>query len=186
MALEVTRKMFSIDEYEQMIEAGILKEDDRVELIRGEILEMAPIGTDHAVCVTRLEHILHRKVNVDAVVWSQNPIRLLDASEPQPDLVLIKWRSDFYAGRLPTPEDIILLIEVSDTTLAYDRRVKLPLYAEAEIPEVWIVNLPGSAVEVYSEPAGSTYRNVRRAKRGELLTLPGGLAGEIAVGEVLE
>lgn len=173
------------EQYDRMIEVGILKEDERVELIRGEIVEMAPIGLPHEACVIRLTKLFEKKFGEVALVSVQNSILLPNTSRPQPDITLLRWRDDFYLTRRPTPEDVILLIEVSDSTLADDRAEKVPLYAEAGVSEVWLVNLRVGAVEVYSEPAEGIYRSIRQAQRGEALSLPGGLEGAVTVDEVL-
>ncbi len=136
---EVTRRRFTVHDYHRMGEAGILHEDDRVELIEGELVEMAAIGTRHLTCVNGLTRMLVRGVGDEAIVSVQNPVRLDEHSEPQPDLTVLRMRD--YRESLPVPEDVLLLIEVSDTTLAYDRGVKLPLYARSGIREVWIVDL---------------------------------------------
>jgi len=148
-----------------MGEAGILHEDDRVELIEGEIVEMAAIGTRHFACVNALTWLLVRGVGDAAIVSVQNPVRLDEHTEPQPDLTVIRTRD--YRRSLHGPEDALLLIEVSDTTLRYDRGVKLPLYARAGIPEVWIVDLVGEVIERYAGPSGDGYRRVEQARRGE-------------------
>jgi Uma2 family endonuclease len=162
---EVTRRRFTVHDYHRMGEAGILHEDDRVELIEGEIVEMAAIGTRHFACVNGLTRLLVRGVGDAAIVSVQNPVRLDEHTEPQPDLAVLQTRD--YRESLPRPEDVLLLIEVSDTTLSYDRNVKLPLYARAGIPEVWIVDLAGETVERYTGPSGDSYRHVERARRGE-------------------
>src|SRR5438105_12119067 len=110
MALPIPHKLFTIDEYEQMIEAGILKEDERVELLRGEIVEMAPICVRHSGCVARVGKLLERSVGDQTIVWVQNPILLPDNSMPEPDVAVLKWREDFYTESRPTPEDVLLLI----------------------------------------------------------------------------
>jgi Uma2 family endonuclease len=137
---EVTRRRFTVHDYHRMGEAGILHEDDRVELIEGEIVEMAAIGTRHFSCVNGLTRLLVRGVGDEAIVSVQNPVRLDEHNEPQPDLTVLRVRD--YRESLPVPEDVLLLIEVSDTTLRYDRGVKLPLYARAGIREVCILDLP--------------------------------------------
>lgn len=164
---EVTRRRFTIHEYHQMAEAGILQEDDRVELIGGDIVEMAAIGTRHFVCVNGLNRLLVRGVGDEAIVSVQNPVRLGEYWEPQPDLAVIRTRD--YRESLPEPEDVLFLIEVSDTTPSYDRNVKLPHYARTGIPEVFIVDLPGGAIERYNGPSGDGYRHMERARRGERL-----------------
>lgn len=168
-AQEITRRRFTVHEYHRMAEAGILHEDDRVGLIEGEIVEMTPIGSRHFACVNRLNKLLIQQVGDSAVVHVQNPVRLADLSEPEPAIALLRLREDFYAEKYPTPEDVLLLIEVSDTSLRYDQEIKLPLYARAGVREVWIVDLSGEAVERHTEPAGDGYRLVRRAYRGETL-----------------
>jgi Uma2 family endonuclease len=164
---EVTRRRFTVHDYHRMGEAGILHEDDRVELIEGEIVEMAAIGTRHFTCVNQLTRLLVRGVGDAAIVSVQNPVRLDEHSEPQPDLTVLRVRD--YRESLPMPEDVLLLIEISDTTLSYDRGVKLPLYARAGIREVWIVDLQGEIIERHTDPSGSGYRRVERARRGEAL-----------------
>jgi Uma2 family endonuclease len=169
----VTRWRFTVHDYHRMGEAGILHEDDRVELIEGELVEMAAIGTRHFSCVNRLNRLLVMSVGDEAIVSVQNPVRLNEFTEPQPDLTVIRPRD--YRVSLPEPEDVLLLMEVSDTTLAYDRGVKLPLYARAGIREVWIVNLPAETIERYTDPSGDGYQRTERARRSktiESVTLP--------------
>ena len=159
MVAKTKPRLFNVDEYYAMADAGILTEDDRVELLDGEIVAMSPIGSSHADCVDNLTRLLITQAGQRAVVRVQNPVRLGERTEPQPDLVLVKWRS--YSSAHPGPEDVLLLIEVSDTSVDMDRSVKLPMYARSGIREVWIVNLPAQIVEVYSEPAGSEYTRSR-------------------------
>ncbi len=166
-----SRRRFTVHEYHRMAEAGILHEDDRVELVGGEIVEMTPIGTRHFTCVNQLTRLLVSSVGDGAIVSVQNPIRLDEHGEPQPDLAVIRARD--YRESLPTPEDVLLLIEVSDTSLAYDRDVKLPLYARFGIPEVWIVDLAGEAIERHTEPSEGGYGLIRRARRGAALESAG-------------
>lgn len=171
---EITRRRFTVHEYHLMAEAGILHEDDRVELIEGELSEMTAIGTRHFTSVNALTRLLVREVGDEAVVSIQNPVRLNESSEPEPDVAVIRPRD--YRDSLPGPEDVLFLIEVSDTTLSYDRNVKLPLYARSGIPEVWIFDLTGEIVERHSGPSGDIYRHLDRVKRGETLdstTIPG-------------
>ncbi len=151
MPLTLVHHHFSVDDYEQMIAFGILTENDRVELIRGEIIDKMPIGDEHCACVKRLNRLLNRAVGDRALVSVQDPVRLPD-SEPEPDLALLRPREDFYASGKPRPNDVLLLIEVADTTLEYDREVKRALYAEVGIQEYWIVNLSRQALEVHRQP----------------------------------
>ncbi len=161
MTTQTRRRRFNVDEYYAMAEAGILTPDDRVELLDGEIFTMAPIGSRHASCVARLTRMLTARVGSHALVWVQNPTHLDDSTEPQPDVMLLEERDDFYASNHPSPEDVLLLIEVADTSVAVDRGHKLPLYALSGIREVWIVNLPEQCVEVYTEPSGEGYEASR-------------------------
>jgi len=170
MTIQVMRRLFTAAEYYAMAEAGILSEDDRVELIEGEVVQMSPIGSRHAACVARFSMLLPIRVGQLAIVWVQNPIRLDDYSEPEPDVCLLLPRDDFYAQGHPTPADVLLVVEVADTTQRYDRNVKMPLYARAGIPEAWLVDLVEEAVYVYSRPSDGVYQEVRRLQRGEPLS----------------
>src|SRR5262249_49655775 len=143
-----TRYRFKVNEYEQMVEFGILNENHPVELIRGEIVDKMHIGSRHAACVARANKLLGCSVRDQAIVWVQRPVRLAD-SEPEPDISLLRPRADFYAAPNPKPADVLLLIEVSDATLDFDRDVKGPLYAENGILEYWIVNLTDERLEVH-------------------------------------
>jgi Uma2 family endonuclease len=157
MASEQTTRLFTVDEYYRMAEAGILGEDDRVELLDGRIVQMSPIGSRHAACVDRLTRRLAAVPEGRAVLRVQSPVRLGKLSEPQPDLCLLKPRANYYADGHPGPEDVLLLIEVASTSLPFDRDVKLPLYARAEIPEVWLFDLEAERVHVFLEPIGDAY-----------------------------
>ena len=152
---EVKRHKFTAREYRAMGEAGVLGEDARVELVAGEIVDMAPIGSRHLSCVVSLTHLLVERSRGRYFVSVQNPVLLAERDEPQPDLSLLKGRPDPESSGPPGPEDILVVVEVSDTTLSYDMNVKLPLYARAGIPEAWIVDLQGRKVEVYADPGGA-------------------------------
>jgi hypothetical protein len=165
----VPRRRFTIEEYHRIGEAGVLAEDDRVELLDGEIVRMSPIGSAHAACVARLTALFTRRLGTRAIVWVQNPIVLGRRTEPQPDLALLEPRPDFYARAHPRPRDVLLAIEVVDTRRGYDRALKLPLYARAELREVWIVDVAAGAVEGYTRPALRGYRERRRLARGRVL-----------------
>jgi len=171
VAVKVERWTFTVDDYMQMLEAGILTEDDRVELIEGEILKMSPIGDPHAACVKKGNALFHRLVGHQAIVSVQDPIRLDNYSEPQPDLALLKSRKNYYAQARPTPADVLLIVEVADSSIDYDRRIKIPLYARALIPVVWLVDLNADAIEVYWQPANGAYQALQTAGRGDRLTL---------------
>ncbi|MDW8120177.1 MAG: Uma2 family endonuclease [Chloroflexota bacterium] len=170
MAVQVKRRRFTVEEYHRLAQAGILGEDDRVELLDGEIIVMAPIGSRHAAAVKRLNALLTRHVGTQAIVGVQDPIDLGAYSEPQPDLVLLRPRPDFYASAHPQPPDVLLLVEVADASLPYDREVKLPLYARAGIPEVWLVNLASDTVEVYRSPSPQGYEETCTLRRGQTLS----------------
>ncbi len=159
------RHRISADEYHRMGEAGIFSEDDRVELIEGEIIDMTPIGTRHADAVRKLIQILASNLPKEALLDVQNPVRLNDDNEPQPDMAVIKNRR--YIDIHPGPEDILLLIEIADTSLDYDRNIKVPLYARHGIPEVWLVDLAGEIVEVFRKPSPTGYLEVGRHGLGE-------------------
>jgi Uma2 family endonuclease len=157
MSVAVSRRLFTVKQYHEMARSGILSEDDRVELLAGEIVEMSPIGSRHAACVKRLTKILDSQIGDAAILGVQDPIHLGPRSEPQPDLALLKPRADFYAQAHPGPQDVLLIIEVAETSGESDRKLKLPLYAKASIPEVWIWELASKRVEVYRRPAGRKY-----------------------------
>ncbi len=162
-------RRFTVEEYHAMAEAGILSEDDRVELIEGQIMFMSPIGSHHYSSVNRLNKLFVLGLQDRAVAHVQNPVRLDEGTEPEPDLTLLRPRDDFYAGRMPTPEDVLLLIEVADTSLGFDRTVKIPLYARHGISEVWLIALKEEYAEVYRRPAADGYGNITRYGRGDTL-----------------
>lgn len=166
MQSDTIKKLFTVREYHRLAEAGILGPEDRTELIDGEIIQMSPIGHRHAMCVSRANNLFNVGLNGKAIVNVQNPLVLNDYSEPQPDLVLLKYRQDFYkSAEKVSPEDSLLVLEVSDTTLRYDVRTKLPRYALAGVPEVWIENINNDEILVYRTPAGETYSTFLTLRR---------------------
>lgn len=167
MTLELTRRRFSVDEYERMGEAGILGEDDRVELLDGEIVEMTPIGARHAATVKRLNALFTERLGHRVQIGVQDPVWLDEHSEPQPDLALLRPRADFYAAGHPTPEDILLLVEVADSSLRVDRQIKIPLYARAGISEVWLIDLEARRVLVHRDPTEQGYGVVSEVQSDE-------------------
>ena len=193
MALQVEprtgrkRHAITLAEYDRMVEAGVFEPDARIELIRGEILDMAPIGPEHEDAVRRLHLLLFEQCGRRDVVSPQgNSLGLPQSrSRPQPDIAILKWRNDLYTGKRPSTEDVILVVEVSDSTLTFDRGAKLQLYAEAGIPEYWVVNVVGGVVEVYTNPSESGYQTSRIARQDAALPLPGGVDGSIAVADIL-
>ncbi|CAL1241959.1 Uma2 family endonuclease [Candidatus Methylocalor cossyra] len=154
-----SRHRFTVEDYHRLGEIGVLSEDDRVELIEGEIIDLAPIGTQHAETLRKLIRALASHLPPEALLDVRDPIRI-GGSEPQPDIAIIRNRS--YVDVHPGPEDVLLLIEVADTSLEFDRSIKIPLYARHGIPEVWLIDLAGRAVEVFRDPAAEGYRDVRR------------------------
>ena len=167
MAVQLLRRRFTADEYHRMGQVGILGEDDRLELLEGEIVEMAPIGSRHQATINRLTELFSFRVSDRALVTVQGPVRLAEDSEPQPDLMLLRRRADFYSSAHPGPGDVFLLVEVSDSSTEYDREVKIPLYAGHRVAEVWIVGLESEAVEVYRRPAAPGYQSVSQSVRGQ-------------------
>ncbi len=162
---------FTTQHYHLMHEAGVFSESDRLELINGEITEMSPIGRKHATCVARLSALLTTRLDRKAIIWPQNSIILDNGSEPQPDIAILKFRDDFYEEGLPTPSDILLIIEVADSTIAYDREVKAPLYAAAGIPEMWLFDVNKKVIEGYSQPSASGYKWIKRYDEGDKLSM---------------
>ncbi len=180
------KKAFTVDEYHQLLYTGILAENSHTELIRGEIFHMSPIGSHHAGCTNRLNlHFIQRLSEV-ATIHVQNPVILNKTTEVQPDIAVLKKRADFYATAHPTPEDVLLIVEIADSSLGYDKKIKLPLYAESGIQEVWLVNLSEDCVEVYTEPSEPGYetrRTFRRKKAIVSMAFPEiGLTAEEIVG----
>ncbi|MGE0131596.1 MAG: Uma2 family endonuclease [Blastocatellales bacterium] len=167
MALPVPHRRFTVAEYNQMTEAGILKREDRVELINGEIIEMSAINARHAATAKRLGRLFNRRVAESAIVGVQDPIELDDFSEPEPDISLLKPRDDFYAKAHPKPQDVLLVIEVAESSSVRDRLVKMPAYANALIREFWIVDLQAGFIEVYTQPANDSYQSIRKVHRDE-------------------
>lgn len=165
----VTRRPLTVAEYHQMGEAGILTEDDRVELIEGQLVAMSPIGSDHYGTVNGLNRLLVMSVGNRGVVSVQNPVRLNDLTEPQPDFTVLKPRDDDYRRAIIRPEHVLLLVEIANCSLRYDRNIKIPLYAQHGIAEVWIVDLVAHHVEVYRKPSGDAYAEISRVKPPDIL-----------------
>ena len=163
--------LFTVADYHRMTKVGLFHEDSRVELIKGQLIDMAVISSPHFGMVNRLTRLLFPIVGTRGLVSVQNPVRLDPRSEPQPDVAILKPRADDYETGAPTPDDVLLLIEVADSSLDFDRNVKAPLYAQSGIAKYWVVNLPERIVEVHREPAGAQYAQVRRAGPGETLDI---------------
>lgn len=186
MAEAVTRRRFTIDEYHRMGEAGILGDDERLELIAGHIVVREPIGSRHAGTVDRLNRLWTSRLGERAIVRVQNPVVLPDeASELQPDVMLLAPRADFYTAAHPTPPDVLLLIEVADTSLLLDRRVKMPLYARAGIREAWLCDLTTGRVDVHRGVTAGRYASVRTFSSAQRLTVETLPDISVTVGELL-
>jgi Uma2 family endonuclease len=167
--VEIKRRPFTVAEYHQMLAVGILQENDRVELIEGEIRQMSAVDAIHTACVKRLNLHLTRQFGETFVISVQDPIYLDEHNEPEPDLAVLRWRDDFYEHHHPTPADVLLLIEVANSSLLYDRTEKLPRYAAAAIPEVWLVDLQHRLVEQYAGPLQGQYSEHRVFNCGMVL-----------------
>lgn len=161
------RLRFSVDEYYKMIELGLIKDYEKAEIIDGELIQKMTIGDRHALVVDLLTEFFIKNVPENVRVRPQNPLRLSDFNEPEPDFVLSDL-TKYDGKRHPRPAEVILAVEVSDTTLKYDRTVKLPLYAQAEIPEVWIVNLPNNIIEIHQKPSNGIYQLTKIYNLGEI------------------
>jgi Uma2 family endonuclease len=170
MAVQFPRWRFTVDAFERMIEAGVFREDDRVELLDGEVVAMAALGRRHAEAVRNCNHGFSRRAGDGAVVDVQNPLDLRPHARPEPDVALLRPPQARYRGRLPTAEDVLLVVEVAETSLTTDRDAKVPLYARAGIPEAWLINLVHDVVLVYREPTADGYRVVQTIRRGETVS----------------
>ena len=170
--VELKRRRFTIEEYHRMGEVGIFHDDDRVELIEGEIIEMSPIGRLHAATVDRIANVFIRRLGERSIVRVQNPVVFTDlVSEPQPDVTLLVPRVDFYASGHPGASDIVLVVEVMDSTVAYDRGVKLRLYARAGVAEVWLANVNTHRIEGHRRPGPEGYGESRVFQQDEVLSI---------------
>ena len=163
---------FTTQQYQLMHEAGFFGDSDRLELINGEVKPMSPIGRKHGACINRLVARFTQRLGTRIVLSVQNSIRLDDNSQPQPDLAILKPRDDFYESGLPTPEDILLIIEVADSSIDYDRDVKSPLYSTAGIPEMWLFDVNQKIIEAYSQPSRFGYKQIHRYNEGDTLSIP--------------
>ena len=163
------RHRFTVEEYEALSRLEEFWDGPRLELVEGEIVEMTPIGPDHASCVMRLNAHFAAQLGDRGVVNVQNPLRLGDLSEPQPDVTILRPPLERYRHRQPEADDVLLLVEVSNSSLQFDRQQKVPLYARHGVAEVWVVDLTGEAVEIHREPGPEGYGVLERQVRGETL-----------------
>jgi len=185
MSVALVKRLLTVEEYYKMMAAGILKECDRVEIIRGEIVQMLPISPFHAGYVNRLSELFILRLVPRVTVRVQNPVELDETSELKPDLALLRRRTDFYKAGHPRPEAVFLLVEVADSTVRKDREVKVPLYAEDNIPEVWLVDINEQCLEVYREPSVNGYKSVQKLESGETVTIQAFPDVVFAVDEIL-
>jgi len=185
MAERLLKGPFTVDDYHRLAQLGILDEDDRVELLDGQVVEMSPIGPRHAGCLKGLVRLLYRNLGDAVLLGVQDPLALGTRSEPQPDIAVLKPRGDAYRHAHPRPADVLLVIEVAETSVEADRDVKLPLYARAGIPEAWLVDLANEVIEVHRQPGLEGYGDVRTLQRGDTLDLPLAAAASISVDDVL-
>jgi Uma2 family endonuclease len=185
VAIQLTPRRFTAAEYHQMIEAGVFNDDERLELIDGEIVEMSPIGDPHSSCVRRLNELLGQLCAGRAIVDVQAPLIAGARYVPQPDLALLRRKADYYASGTPTPPDCLLVIEVGDSTAEFDRQTKMPRYAHGGVAELWLVDLPRQVVVVYRDPLGDAYQHVQIFRRGEAIAVPAAEGALVPVESIL-
>lgn len=183
--LETTIELYrwTVEEYHRLAEAGILDEDSPVELLNGQIIRMSPAGDQHAACIDRLDELFRDILGKTVNIRIQSPVSLDALSEPEPDIAILKRKDNFYADGHPRPEDILLLVEVADSTIEKDRMLKKAAYASAGITEYWIVNIPGRQVEQYLQPIGESYQLEHIYKASQSLESP--VAGTVRVIDIL-
>ncbi len=168
MAVEVKKRLITVSDYHKMAEAGILPERG-IELINGEIVEMSPKGSKHTQIVKKLTKILGLALGDDVILSIQDPIIANNLSEPEPDVAILKYRADYYGDEHPHGRDVLLAIEIGDTSVAYDRKFKLPLYAESGVAECWLINLAKQEIHTYWQPAGNAYKFSEFIQKGEIV-----------------
>lgn len=171
MSIVVEKRLINVEEYHLMAEAGILKPTDRVELINGEIIKMSPIGSKHAAIVDRISNFLMSQLKAQVIVRVQNPVITDEFGQPEPDIVLLKPKEDFYAEAHPGANDIFTVIEIGQSSSEFDERIKGPIYARSAVPEYWLVNLDNETIEVKTNPQGNQYRKSTVYTRGDVLHL---------------
>lgn len=185
MSQPLPKRLINVTEFEGMFSSGIFNGNEKLELLEGGIYEMSPVGALHIACVNFLSWFFNLNFSERFTISTQNPIRLGEFSEPQPDIALLIHRGDFYRNAMPTAADVLIVMEVADSTLETDRRYKMPLYAQAEIPEAWLVDLPEERIEVYSDPRNGTYQLTRIFQRGDVVQSQTQAEIEINVNEIL-
>jgi Uma2 family endonuclease len=182
METEVSKWLINVDEYYKMAEVGILKPDDRLELINGEIFKMSPIGSKHAAIVDRLARILNHLLQSEVIIRVQNPLSFDINSEPEPDISILKYKSDDYASGHPVAADVLAIIEVAGSSIRFDKEVKAPLYALHSIPEYWIIDLENNRIEVHSKPVEGIYTETQFCLPGDEVIL---MDKKLSVNELL-
>ena len=182
MPVQITKRLLTVKEYQKMGEVGILQEQG-IELINGEIVETSPVGSKHAKVVKQLNRLLNKLLGEKYIISIQDPITAGDFSAPEPDVAVLKFRADFYGNAHPLGADVLLVVEVADSSFEYDRTIKLPIYAQSGIPEYWLINLEKDEIEAYWEPAGNTYRFRELLRAGDMLAARG-MELEVEVGKV--
>lgn len=182
MAPLVTKRLINVDDYYKMAATGMLKPDENVELINGEIYTMAPVGSKHSAVVRQISTILTQSYADEIIISSQQPVHIDQWNEPEPDIALLKYRKDYYVTAHPNPSDVLMIAEVSDTTYEFDRNMKLPLYALGGIPVYWIIDLSKNCIEVYEEPLENQYRKRTLFFPGDEISL---MDGSYDVAEIL-
>lgn len=184
MKVDLPRRTFTVDEYHRMADSGLF-EKERVELVEGEVIAMAPKGSGHTACVSRLIRVFADLARQDALLRVQDPLRVDDRTELEPDATVVRFREDFYAGGHPLPRDVLLVVEVAESSLAYDRDVKMGLYARAGVREAWLVDLERPAIIVHTDPTGQGYRSMSMRRPGELVGGSGWPSTALKVDELL-
>lgn len=178
----IKKYLFTVDDYHRMGEAGIIAEDEKVELLQGEIVEISPIKSPHAGTVKLLNRLFNSRIGDNYIIAVQDPVRLDEYSEPEPYLSVLNFREDMYILSHPIAADTLLVIEVADTSLTIDREIKMPLYAAAGVPEAWIINLSEKQVEVYTQPSPNGYSQIRIFRKGD--HIEHALIGKLGVNEI--
>lgn len=185
MVVQIATHSITVEEFDRMVGAAVFGQEARVELIKGAIIDMSPVGDRHLGCVMLLDSLFQTRLTGRANVLVQSPVRMADDTKPYPDLCLLKWRKDFYTRKSPAYNDVLLVVEVADTSLTYDLETKRPVYAHAGIPIYWVVDLQHEIIHTFQEPVGGEYKTSRIVQKGELLDLPAGLNGPIASDDIL-
>ena len=168
MSVQVSKRLITVEEYHKMGEVGILKEKG-LELIHGEIIEMSPKGSKHSKIVKNLNKLLAQILGDQGIISIQDPIIASNFSEPEPDVAILKYRDDFYGDEHPYGKDVLLVIEIADTSVVYDRKVKLPIYAESGVPECWLIDLNKKEIYMYWQPMGNAYKFSELVRESELV-----------------